>query len=194
VAGASPNLNFVLGFERGFNQCLESAMSNPVTLCLIGDSVLAAKFKNAAALASIVATGRLFALSAVMQDLQNDINSSSGPYRTGIGYGRRFCIRMGAAVAFALGGDGRGDGSGPGGSEPAGSSPLEPSCTASGPPPVVRGGPLRFANANQRLPQFTRANCGGNCGSVVRAVDNVLGGRGIVPPGGSIHDNLPGFT
>jgi hypothetical protein len=61
VAGASPNLNFVLGFERGFNQCLESAMSNPVTLCLIGGSVLAAKFKNAAALASIVATGRLFA-------------------------------------------------------------------------------------------------------------------------------------
>ena len=61
-----------------------------------------------------------------MQDLQNDINSLSDPYRTGIGYGRRFCIRMGAAVAFALGarrGRTRGR-SGPGGSEPAGSSPL----------------------------------------------------------------------
>jgi hypothetical protein len=27
-----------------------------------------------------------------------------------------------------------------------------------GPPPLVRGGPLRLANANQWLPQFTRAN------------------------------------
>jgi hypothetical protein len=126
----------------------------------------------------------VFALGAVMQDLQNDINSSPDPYQTGIGYGRRFCIWMGAAVAFAPGGggDGRGGGSGPGGSEPGSSSPSGPSCRASGPPPVVRGGPMRLANANQWLPQFTRASCGGNCGYVVLAVDNALGGRGIVPP------------
>ena len=43
-------------------------------------------------------------------------------------------------------------------------------------------GPLRLANANQWLPQFTRANCSGNCGYVVRAVDNALGGRSIVLP------------
>ena len=67
-------------------------MSNPVTLCLIGGSVLAAKFKSAASLASIVATGRVFALSAVRKDLQNDINSSPDPYQTGIGYDRHFCI------------------------------------------------------------------------------------------------------
>jgi hypothetical protein len=92
VAGANPDLNFVLGSKRGIDQCLESALSNPVTLCLIGGSVLAAKFNNAAALPSFVATGRVFALGAVMQDLQNDINSSPDPYQTGIGYGRRFCI------------------------------------------------------------------------------------------------------
>jgi hypothetical protein len=141
VAGANPDLNFVLGSKRGIDQCLESALSNPVTLCLIGGSVLAAKFNNAAALASFVATGRVFALGAVMQDLQNDINSSPDPYQTGIGYGRRFCIWIGAAVAFALGGGGQG-GSGSGGSEPAGSSPSGPSCVALAPPPVVRGGPL----------------------------------------------------
>jgi hypothetical protein len=81
------------------------------------------------------------ALGAVMQDLQNDINSSPDPYQTGIGYGRRFCIWIGAAVAFALGGGGQG-GSGSGGSEPAGSSPSGPSCVALAPPAVVRGGPL----------------------------------------------------
>jgi len=163
VAGANPDLNFVLGSKRGIDRCLESALSNPVTLCLIGGSVLAAKFNNAAALASFVATGRVFALGAVMQDLQNDINSSPDPYQTGIGYGRRFCIWIGAAVAFALGGGGQG-GSGSGGSEPAGSSPSGPSCVALAPPPVV---PAPLANANQWLPQFTQANCGGNCGYVV---------------------------
>src|SRR4029077_16799977 len=78
-------LNFVLGSKRGIDQCLESALSNPVTLCLIGGSVLAAKFNNAAALASFVATGRVSALGAVMQDLQNDINSSPDPIRPGLG-------------------------------------------------------------------------------------------------------------
>jgi hypothetical protein len=117
-AGANPDLNFVLGSKRGIDQCLESALSNPVTLCLIGGSVLAAKFNNAAALASFVATGRVFALGAVMQDLQNDINSSPDPYQTGIGYGRRFCIWIGAAVAFALGGGGQGE------ADPAGANPL----------------------------------------------------------------------
>jgi hypothetical protein len=29
---------------------------------------------------------------------------------------------------------------------------------------------------------------------VVMSWDNALGGRGIVLPDGSIHDNLPGFT
>lgn len=95
VAGASPNLNFVPGFKRGINRCLETAVSNPVTLCQIGGSVPAATFKNAAALAAIVATGRVFALGAVMQDLQNDINGSPDPYQAGIRYGRRFCIWMG---------------------------------------------------------------------------------------------------
>jgi hypothetical protein len=93
--GASPNLNFVLGFKRGINRCLETAVSNPVTLCQIGGSVPAATFKNAAALAGIVATGRVFALGAVMHDLQNDINGSPNPYQAGIRYGRRFCIWMG---------------------------------------------------------------------------------------------------
>ena len=96
------------------------------------------------------------ALGGVMQDLQNDINSSPDPYQTGIGYGRRFCIWIGAAVAIALGGGGQG-GSGSGGSEPAGSSPSGPSCVALAPPPVVRR-PAPRANANQWLPQFTQAN------------------------------------
>ena len=84
VAGASPNLNFVLGFKRGINRCLKTAVSNPVTLCQIGGSVPAATLKNAVALAGIVATGRVFALGAVMQDLQNDINGSPDPYQAGI--------------------------------------------------------------------------------------------------------------
>jgi len=191
VAGANPDLNFVLGSKRGIDRCLESALSNPVTLCLIGGSVLAAKFNNAAALASFVATGRVFALGAVMQDLQNDINSSPDPYQTGIGYGRRFCIWIGAAVAFALGGGGQG-GSGSGGSEPAGSSPSGPSCVALAPPPVVRGGPLPSrmpTNGCLSSPRRTAAET-----VVMSSWDNALGGRGIVLPGGSIHDNLPGFT
>jgi hypothetical protein len=166
VAGANPDLNFVLGSKRGIDQCLESALSNPVTLCLIGGSVLAAKFNNAAALASFVATGRVFALGAVMQDLQNDINSSPDPYQTGIGYGRRFCIWIGAAVAFALAGGGQG-GSGSGGSEPAGSSPLGAVLRRFGSAPDGARRPAPLANANQWLPQFTQANCDGNCGYVV---------------------------
>jgi hypothetical protein len=57
---------------------------------------------------------------------------------------------------------------------------------------VVRGGPLRLANANQWLPQFTRANCGGNGGYVL--LGHALGGGGIVLPRRVHHDNLPGFT
>ena len=130
------------------------------------------------------------ALGAVMQDLQNDINSSPDPYQTGIGYGHRFCIWIGAAVAFALGGGGQG-GSGSGGSEPAGSSPSGPSCVALAPPAVVRGFPLPSrmpTNGCLSSPRRTAAE------TAVMSWDNALGGRGIVLPDGSIHDNLPGFT
>jgi hypothetical protein len=159
---------------------------------LIGGSVLAAKFNNAAALASFVATGRVFALGAVMQDLQNDINSSPDPYQTGIGYGRRFCIWIGAAVAFALGGGGQG-GSGSGGSEPAGSSPSGPSCVALAPPPVVRGGPLPSrmpTNGCLSSPRRTAAE------TVVMSSGRWTMRLAVAAsfcPDESIHDNLPGF-
>ena len=188
VAGANPDLNFVLGSKRGIDQCLESALSNPVTLCLIGGSVLTAKFNNAAALASFVATGRVFALGAVMQDLQNDINSSPDPYQTGIGYGRRFCIWIGAAVAFALGGGGQGE------ADPAGANPL-----AAAP----RGRLASLWLRPRWCPLPSRMPTNGCLSSprrtaaetvVMSSWDNALGGRGIVLPGGSIHDNLPGFT
>jgi hypothetical protein len=188
VAGANPDLNFVLGSKRGIDQRLESALSNPVTLCLIGGSVLAAKFNNAAALASFVATGRVFALGTVMQDLQNDINSSSDPYQTGIGPFLHLDRGRGRLCA----GWRRTGGSGSGGSEPAGSSPSGPSDVALAPPPVVRGGPLPSrmpTNGCLSSPRRTAAET-----VVMSSWDNALGGRGIVLPGWSIHDNLPGFT
>ena len=118
VAGANPDLNFVLGSKRGIDQWLESALSNPVTLCLIGGSVLAAKFNNATALASFVATGRVFALGAVMQICRTISTARRTPIRPGLGMARRFCIWIGAAVAFALGGGGQRE------ADPAGANPL----------------------------------------------------------------------
>jgi len=185
VAGASPNLNFVLGFKRGINRCFKTTVSNPVTLCQIGGSVPAATLKNAVALAGIVATGRVFALGAVMQDLQNDINGSPDPIRPGPDMAAVSASGWGRRRLCADGGGGR---------ERAGSSLSEPSCTASGPPPLVRGGSLRLANANQWLPQFTRTNCSGNCGYVVRAWTMRLAVAASFCPDESIHDNLPGFT
>jgi hypothetical protein len=151
-------------------------MSNPVTLCLIGGSVLAAKFKSAASLVRIVATGRVFALSAVRRICRTTSTARRTPIRPGLGMVADSASRMGATITSA----------------PAeadwgwewirwertpGAAPRGGLCTVSGPPPVVRDGPLRLANANQRLPQFTtRANCGGNCGYVVLAMDSALGG------------------
>jgi hypothetical protein len=173
VAGASPNLNFVLGFKRGINRCLETAVSNPVTLCQIGGSVPAATFKNAAALAAIVATGRVFALGAVMQDLQNDINGSPDPYQAGIRYGRRFCIWMGPPSP--LRGRRRR-------ARTRWQQPLEAVLHRFGSTAASTRRSAAPRECNPWLPQFTRANCGGNCGYVVRAVDNALGGRSIVLP------------
>jgi hypothetical protein len=187
VPGADPRLNFALGFERGVNECLEAGMSNPLTLCLMVGAVLAAKFRNAAALAGITASGRILALGAVMQNLQEDINSSPDPYQTGVGYGRRFCIWMGAAVAFAPGrstGGSRGQtGSGGGGEQtPPASGGNQTGQTCRTTPPVLNDVAVSPANANTWLPGFNQVGCRLNCGYIAAAVENALAGRGGVIP------------
>jgi hypothetical protein len=217
VPGAAPQLNFTLGFEKGVNQCLQSGMTNPFTLCLMAAAVLAAKFKNAAALAGVVASGRVMALGAMMQNMQQDINSSPDPYQTGIGYGQRFCIWMGVAMSFAPG-SGSGGSSGrptpnPGGQQPisvteptpsyGGSNPRANSCSSTPPPgesntPVLVNSPVDLVNPESWLSQINPKTpalpqgCQTNCAYTAAAVDNALAGKGVIPaPSDAIMNTNP---
>jgi hypothetical protein len=163
-------------------------MSKPVTLCLIGGSVLAAKRKNATALRRHCRDRTGVGARAGHAGSAKRHQQLAGPLSDRDRIWPPFLHLDRAAVAFARGG------SGSGGSEPAGRSRSRPSCTVAGPPSAVCGGPLRLAKPTD--------GCLSSPGRTAAATVVMASGRWTMRlavaasfcPRGSIHDNLPGFT
>jgi hypothetical protein len=180
VDGADPKLNFTLGFERGFADCLEKSATNPVSLCMVVTAMVAAKFKNAVLAAGLVGTGRVMALQALMEEMQKDIDNSQDPFATGIEYGRRGCVWFGAAASVMPGGKNTGANSKP---KPK-LDPKRGTCSIEPEPLVPKSQAVDPSKANDWLPAMNPSGCTTNCGLVAAAVENALAGKGIVPAPG----------